>query len=99
MLIKKNQTSQLAAKKDFIALIAEVDKLDIPKLINAPNSLNNLKTKIDAFDVGKLETVPVDLKKLSYVVENEVAKNTIFNTLKTKVNNLGGKNRLLTQLL
>ena len=99
MLIKKNQTSQLAAKKDFIALIAEVDKLDIPKLINAPNSLNNLKTKIDAFDVGKLETVPVDLKKLSYVVENEVVKNTIFNTLKTKVNNLGQKNQLLTQLL
>ena len=99
MLIKKNQTSQLAAKKDFIALIAEVDKLDIPKLINAPNSLNNLKTKIDAFDVGKLETVPVDLKKLSYVVENEVVKNTIFNRLKTKVNNLGQKNQLLTQLL
>ena len=61
--------------------------------------MNNLKTKIDAFDVGKLETAPVDLKKLSYVVENEVVKNTIFNTLKTKVNNLGGKNQLLMQLL
>ena len=48
--------------------------------------MNNLKTKIDAFDVGKLETVPVDLKKLSYVVENEVVKNTIFNTLNNFVN-------------
>ena len=40
-------TSDLAAKKDFIALKAEVDKLDINKLVNIPISLNNLKTKVD----------------------------------------------------
>ena len=40
-------TSDLAAKKDFIALKAEVDKLDINKLVNVPTSLNNLKTKVD----------------------------------------------------
>ena len=34
-------TSDLAAKKDFIALKAEVDKLDINKLVNVPTSLNN----------------------------------------------------------
>ena len=32
--------SDLAAKKDFIALKAEVDKLDINKLVNFPNILN-----------------------------------------------------------
>ena len=61
-------TSDLAAKKDFMALKAEVDKLDINKLVNIPTSLNNLKTKVDDLDVGKLETVPVDLKKISDVV-------------------------------
>ena len=37
------------------------------------------------------KTAPIDLKKLSYVVDNEVVKNTEFNTLKTKVNNLEEK--------
>ena len=40
-------TSDLAARKDFIALKAEVDKLDINKFVNVPTSLNNLKTKVD----------------------------------------------------
>ena len=83
--------SDLAAKKDFITLKAEVDKLDINKLVNVPTSLNNLKTKVDDLDVAKLKIVPVDLKKLSDVADNEVIKNTKFNTLKTKVNNLEKK--------
>ena len=62
-------TSDLAAKKDFIALKAEVDKLDINKLVNVPTSLNNLKTKVRDFDVVKLKIAPVDLNKLSEVVE------------------------------
>ena len=84
-------TSDLASKKDFTALKAEVDKLDINKLANVPTSLNNLKTKLDDLDVGKLNTVPIDLKTLGDVVANEVVKNTKFNTLKTKVNNLEKK--------
>ena len=70
---------------------AEVDKLDINKLVNVPTSLNNLKTKVDDLDVGKLKAVPVDFKKLSGAVDNEVVKNTKFNTLKTKGNNLEKK--------
>ena len=57
---KKNtgfDTSDLAAKKGVIALKAEVDKLDINKLVNVPTSLNNLKTKVDDLDVGKLKTI------------------------------------------
>ena len=42
-------------------------------------------------DVGKLKTVPVDLKRLSNLVDNEVIKNPKFNTLKTKANNLENK--------
>ena len=67
---------------------AEVDKLDINNVINIPTSLNNLITKIGDLDIGKLKTVPLDLKNFSDVVDNEVVKNTKFNTLKTKVNNL-----------
>ena len=67
-------TSNLAAKRDFIALKAEVDKLDIIKVVNVPTSLDNLKTKVDDLDVGKLKTVPLDLKKLSDAVDNEVVK-------------------------
>ena len=70
---------------------AEVDKLDIDKLVNIPTSLNNFKTKVNNLDVGKLKTVLIDLKKLSDVADNEVVKNTKFNTLKTKVNNLEKK--------
>ena len=80
--------SNLAAKKDFLALKAEGDKLDIHKLVNVTTSLNNLKTKVDDLGVGKLKTIPVDLKKLSNVVGNEVVKNTKCNILKTKLNHL-----------
>ena len=59
----------------------EVDKLDIKKLFNVPTSLTNLKTKVDDLDVGKLKIVPVTMKKLSDLVDNEVIKNTKFNTL------------------
>ena len=70
---------------------AEVEKLNINKLTNVATSLNNFKTKVDDLGVGKLKTVPGDLKKLSDIVDNEVVKNTKFNTLKTKVNNLEKK--------
>ena len=55
-------------------------------MVNVPSSLNNLKTKVNDLDVGKLRTVPMDLKKLSDLVDNEVVKNKNFNTLNAKVN-------------
>ena len=65
---------------------AEFNKLDINKLINVPTSLDKLNTGEDDLDVDKFKTVPVDLKRLSDVVDNQVFKNTKFNTGKTKVN-------------
>ena len=53
---------------------ADLDKLNIDKFINVPTSLNNLKTKINGLDASKLKTNPVDLKKLSDVVDNELVK-------------------------
>ena len=65
--------------------------------MSVSTSLNNLKTKVDGLDIGKLKTVPVYLKKLSDVVDNEVVKKTKFNTLKMKVKNI--EKQILMQLL
>ena len=48
--------------------------------MNVSTSLNNLKTKVDELDAGKLKTVPIDL---SDAVDNDVLKNTKLDTLKT----------------
>ena len=53
-------------------------------LINVSTILNSLKIQVDNSDVGKLKSVPIDLKKLKYVKANEVVKNTKCNTLKDK---------------
>ena len=53
--------------------------------------MNNLKSKVDDLDVSRLKTVPVKLKDLSDVVDNEVVRNINFTTLKTKVSNLDKK--------
>ena len=50
-------------------------------MVNFPTSLNNVKIKLDDFDVSKVKTVLVDMTKLS---DNEVVKNPKFNTLKAK---------------
>ena len=50
-------TSNSAAKNDFTSLKVVFDKLDINKLVNVPSGLNNLKTKVDDLDAGKLNTV------------------------------------------
>ena len=69
----------------------EVDKQEINKLVYVSTSLNNSKARVDDLDVGTLKTVPINLKELSDVVDNQVVKSTKFNTLKTKVNNLEKK--------
>ena len=64
-------TSDLAAKNDFVALKTEVVKLCINKLVDVPPGLNRLVTKIDDLDLDKLVTVPADLK---YQVVQEIMK-------------------------
>ena len=73
--------------------------IDIYKLVNVPTSLNYLKTKVDDSDIGKLKTIPVEFKKFSDVVDNEVVKNTKFKLLKTKVNKLNKKIPDVTTLI
>ena len=69
--------SNLAAKKNFIALKVQVKKLDLNKLVNVPTGLNKRKTRVDHLGVDKLKTVPVDLKKSSDVVSEEYLKQIV----------------------
>ena len=78
---------------------AEVEKLEINNIFNVATSFKNLKTNVDDVDVGKLENLPVDLKKLTDIVDSEVVKNIKFNTLNTKVNNLEKKTPDVTTLI
>ena len=41
-----------------------------------------MKSKVDKLDIGKLESTPVDLSKLSNVVRNDAVKKTEYNELK-----------------
>ena len=68
---------------------ADVDKLGINKLVLT--TLNNSKTKVHDLDIGKWKSVPVGLKNLRNVVDNEFVKNIKLITLKTKVIKLGKK--------
>ena len=54
--------------------------------------LASLKTEVDKIDADKLETVPVDLAKLSNVVKNNVVKKTEYNKLVTKADNIDTTN-------
>ena len=49
--------------------------------------------------IAKLKTVHVDLTNLIDVVDNEVVKNTKFNTLETKLNNFENKIPVATTLI
>ena len=56
------------------------------------SNLASLKTERDKTDAEKLKTVPVDLAKLSNVVNNDVIKKTEYNKLVTKVDNIDNTN-------
>ena len=60
-------------------------------MFNVPTSLNNLKTKVNNLNVGKLKTISIGLKNVSDLLDNEVVKNIKFNTLKSKVNEIDKK--------
>ena len=45
-----------------------------------------MNSKVDKLDVGKLETTPGDLTKLSNIVENNTVEKAEYNELVKKVN-------------
>ena len=81
--------SNYATKKD----INDLTHVDTSNFALKTN-LANIKTQVDKLDIGKLETVPVDLSKLSNVVKNDVLKR-LYDQLVTKVNNIDTSNFVL----
>ena len=63
----KIDLTNYATKKD-VNDITDVDTSNFALKIN----LANLKTKVDKLYIGKLVPVPLDLRKLSNVVKNDV---------------------------
>ena len=51
-------------------------------------NLAKLKAEVDKRDLDKLKTVPVDLSKLSNVVNNEDIKKTVYDKLVAKLNKI-----------
>ena len=54
-------------------------------MVNVLARLNYSKRKVNDLDGPKLKTVPIDLKKLSDIVDNQIVKNTYFYKLEAKV--------------
>ena len=69
------------ATKDDVKNITHVDVSSFASKTN----LAALKSEVDKIDVDKLKTVPVDLAKLSNVVNNDVVKKTDYNTKVTSI--------------
>ena len=70
-------------------------KADIKNILHVDTSsfalktdLANLKAEVDKLDIDKLVPIPLDLSKLSDVVNNDAAKIDMYNKLVTKVNNI-----------
>ena len=54
----------------------------------AKSDLASLKAEIDKIDVYKLKIVPIDLSKLSNVVNNDAVNKAVYGKLVTKANNI-----------
>ena len=64
-----------------------ISYIDTSSFALKPNSAS-IKTELYKLDIDKLVPVPVDLSKLSDVVKNNVVKNTVYDKLVAKVNNI-----------
>ena len=75
--------SNYATKTD----LKNVTQVDVTSFALKTN-LSSLKTEVDKIDVGKSNTVPVDLAKLSNVVKNDVVKKAEYDKLVTKLDKI-----------
>ena len=73
--------SNYATKTD-LKNAATVETSKFPKTFD----LASLKSEINKLVIGKLESTPVDLSKLSHIVKNEVVKEDMHDELVKRVN-------------
>ena len=72
--------SNYAAKTD-LKNVTHIDTLSFV----LKKKLAGLKTEVDKLDIDKLTPIPVDMSKLSDVVNNDVVKKTVYDKLAAKV--------------
>ena len=59
--------------------LKNISHVDVSSFASKTN-LAALKTEVDKIDADKLKTAPADLAKLTNAIENDVVKNTDYNT-------------------
>ena len=81
----------IKVKLDLSNYATKTDIKNIPHVDTSSfalkTNLASLKTKVYKLDISKLVPVPVDLRKLSDVVKNDVVKKDIYDKL-VKLNNI-----------
>ena len=75
--------SSYARKTD----LKNVTHVDVSSFASKTN-LASLKTEVDELDIAKLTAASNDLAKLNNVAKNDAVKNTEYNKLVTKVDNI-----------
>ena len=82
---------EMSAKVDLPNYATKTDLKMQQELINLnqlkKSDLASLKAGVDKLDIDKLVTVRADLRKVTDVVKNDVAKKTVYDKLVGKVNN------------
>ena len=72
--------SNYATKTD-LKNVTQIDTLSFV----LKKKLAGLKTEVDKLDIDKLTPIPVDMSKLSDVVNNDVVEKTVYDKLAAKV--------------
>ena len=85
----KSSSSNVKVELDLTNYATKTDlknitHVDVSSFASKTN-LAALKTEVDKIDADKLNTVPVDLAKLTNAVENNLVKKTVYNTKVTTI--------------
>ena len=64
--------------------LKNITHVDVSSFASKTN-LAALKTEVDKMEVDKVKTTPTDLAKLTNAVENDLGKNTDYNTKVTRI--------------
>ena len=64
--------------------LKNITHVDVSSFASKTN-LTALKSEVDKIDIDKLKTAPVDLAKLTNVIENDLVKKSVYNTKVTSI--------------
>ena len=88
----KNFRENISVKVDLSNYAKKTDLKNITLIDTSSfalkTNLASIKTEVEKLDNDKLAPVPVDLSKLTDVVKNDVVKNSVYDNLAAKVNNI-----------